>query len=119
MPGINAIRITGRLLNKNIPIGADIASASVMTRIFIINIIAAKAKVGIKDTKAPARRQRLRARVSARGPLRAMTFGPRQPLAAAVLPLVPLLPASVPQRPLPVERFARRQPLPVKGSVHQ
>jgi hypothetical protein len=57
MRGINAILITGRILNKNIPIGADIASASVMTRIFIISTIAARGKVGIKDSMAPVPQQ--------------------------------------------------------------
>jgi len=51
MCGINATLITGRILNKGIPIGGDIASASVMTRIFIINTIAARVEVGIKDSK--------------------------------------------------------------------
>ena len=52
MRGINAILITGRILIKSIPIGADIASASVMTRIFIINTITARGEVGIKDSRA-------------------------------------------------------------------
>ena len=52
MRGINAILITGGILNKSIPIGADIALVSVMTRIFIINTIAARGKVGIKDSMA-------------------------------------------------------------------
>jgi hypothetical protein len=52
MRGINAIRITGGLLNKSIPIGADIAWVSVMTRIFIINTIAAKGEVGTKESMA-------------------------------------------------------------------
>jgi hypothetical protein len=50
MRGINAILITGGILNKSIPIGADIASVSVMTRIFIISTIAARGEVGIKDS---------------------------------------------------------------------
>jgi len=90
-----------------------------MTRIFIINTIAAKGKVGIKDSMAPVPQQPLLAGVSVREPLPAMTFVPRQPLVASVLPQGPLLPASVPRRPLQVERFVRQQPLPVKGSVHQ
>jgi hypothetical protein len=52
MRGINAIRITGSLLNKSIPIGADIASVNITTRIFIISTIAARGKVGIKDSMA-------------------------------------------------------------------
>jgi hypothetical protein len=67
MCGINAIRITGRPLNKSIPIGADIASVSVMTRIFIINTIAGTARGGIKDSMAPVPQQ----------PLLAMKFVPR------------------------------------------
>ena len=47
-----AILITGRLLNKSIPISADTTLVSVMTRIFIINTIAARGKVGIKDSMA-------------------------------------------------------------------
>jgi hypothetical protein len=49
-PGINAILITGRLLNKSIPIGADIALVIAMTRIFITSTIVARGKVGIKDS---------------------------------------------------------------------
>jgi hypothetical protein len=67
MRGINAILITGRLLNKSIPIGAAIASVSVMTRIFIINTIAGTARGGIKDSMAPVPQQ----------PLLAMKFVPR------------------------------------------
>jgi hypothetical protein len=52
MRGTDTILITGRILIKSIPIGADIASVSVMTRIFIINTIAARGKVGIKDSRA-------------------------------------------------------------------
>ena len=50
MHGINTIRITGRILIKSIPIGADIALVSVMTKIFIIRTIVARGKVGIKDS---------------------------------------------------------------------
>ena len=52
MPGINTILITGRVLIKSTPIGADIALVSVMTRIFIIRTIAARGEVGIKDSRA-------------------------------------------------------------------
>jgi hypothetical protein len=52
MRGINKILITGRILNKSIPIGADIALVSVMTRIFIINTIVARGEAGIKDSMA-------------------------------------------------------------------
>ena len=52
MLGINAILITGVILNKSIPIGADITLVSVMTRIFTISTIAARGKVGIKDSRA-------------------------------------------------------------------
>ncbi len=55
MCGINTIRITGRLLPKSIPIGADIGLASTMTRIFIIRTIGARGKVGIKDSMASVR----------------------------------------------------------------
>ena len=120
MPGINAILNTGRLLNKSIPIGADIALVSVMTRIFIINIIAGTGRGGIKDSMATVPQQPLLARVSVREPLLVMKFVPRQPLVVVVvLTLRPLLPASVPRRPLLVERFVRQQPLPVKASVLQ
>ena len=51
-PGINAILITGRISNKDIPIGADITLVSVMTRIFITSTIVAMGKVGIKDSMA-------------------------------------------------------------------
>ena len=79
MRGINAIRITGRILNKSIPIGGDTRLAGIMTRIFIISTIAARVEVGIKDSKAAV---------------------PRQPLQvqAAVL-LEPMVPASVTRKP--------------------
>jgi hypothetical protein len=59
MRGINVILITGELSNKSILIGAVIASASVMTRIFIINTITAGGKVGIKDSMASVLQQPL------------------------------------------------------------
>jgi hypothetical protein len=47
--GINKILNTGRLLLKSIPIGATTVMVSVMTRIFIIGTIVARAKDGRKD----------------------------------------------------------------------
>jgi len=52
MRGISAILSTGGILNKSIPIGADIALVRLMTRIFIINTIAARGKAGSKDSMA-------------------------------------------------------------------
>ena len=46
------ILITGRILNKSIPIGADITLVSVMTRIFTISTIVARGEAGIKDSMA-------------------------------------------------------------------
>ena len=54
MRGINTILITGRILNKIIPIGADTTPVSIMTRIFIINTIAARGEGGIKDSMVVA-----------------------------------------------------------------
>ena len=51
-PGINRILITGRVLNKSIPIGAGTMLVSIMTRIFIIPTIVAKGEVGIRDSMA-------------------------------------------------------------------
>jgi hypothetical protein len=48
MLGINAILITGRILNKSIPIGANTELVSIMTRISIISTIVARAAAGIK-----------------------------------------------------------------------
>ncbi len=47
--GINKILNMGRLLPKSIPIGATTVMVSVMTRIFIIGTIVARAKGGRKD----------------------------------------------------------------------
>jgi hypothetical protein len=52
MRGIRAIRITGGILNKSIPIGADTALVSAMTRIFIIRTIVAREEVGIRESMA-------------------------------------------------------------------
>ena len=52
MRGIKTILITGRILNNSIPIGADTMQVSIMTRIFIINTIAARGEVGIRDSMA-------------------------------------------------------------------
>jgi hypothetical protein len=113
MPGINAILITGRLLNKSIPIGADIALVSVMTRIFIINTIAGTGRGGIKDSMATVPQQPLlverfvllEPRFVTPGPQAVLAYNPpaslavgfvtREPQALAVLSLRQLLPASV------------------------
>jgi hypothetical protein len=47
--GINNILNTGRLFLKSTPIGATTVMVSVMTRIFIIGTIVARAKGGRKD----------------------------------------------------------------------
>ena len=47
--GINRIRSTCGLLNKNIPITAGTMLASIMTRIFIMPTIAARGEVGTRD----------------------------------------------------------------------
>src|SRR5659263_98695 len=73
MRGINAILNTGRVLNKGIPIGADIALVSVMTRIFIIRTIAARGKVGIKDSRASVLLEPLLVMISVVGPILVMT----------------------------------------------
>ena len=52
MRGIRDILITGQIFSDSIPIGADTKLVSIMTRIFIINTIAAKGEVGIKDSMA-------------------------------------------------------------------
>ena len=82
-------------MNKSIPIGADIASVNITTRIFIISTIAARGKVGIKDSMASVHLQ----------PLLVLAFVLRWTLATAfvtpeaqaleVLTLRQLLPASV------------------------
>jgi hypothetical protein len=54
MRGINIIHITGRLLNKSIPIGAAITLVRFTTRIFIMRTIAARVEVGIKASMASA-----------------------------------------------------------------
>jgi len=104
MCGINAIRITGRLLNKNIPIGADIALVSNMTRIFIISTIMARGKVGIKDSMASVLLEFLLV-TSIVGPRLLLTsvVGPLLLLMFAVGPL--LLPTSV-GGPLLLLKFA-------------
>ncbi len=50
--GMDNIPITGRLFSKSTLIGAIIALASIMTRIFIIDTIGARAKDGRKDSMA-------------------------------------------------------------------
>ena len=87
MRGINAIRTTGRLLNKSIPIGVDIALVSVMTRIFIINTITAREKVGIKDSMASVPR---------RPPARIV---PPEPTSSGVRPGQPTGPGVRPGQP--------------------
>ena len=52
MRGIRVILIIGQIFSDSIPIGADTKLVSIMTRIFIINTIAARGKVGIKDSMA-------------------------------------------------------------------
>ena len=52
MRGTRAILITGKLFIKATPIGAATNLATVMTRIFIVSTIAARAKVGIKASMA-------------------------------------------------------------------
>jgi hypothetical protein len=91
MHGINAIRITGRILNKSIPIGADIGLVRVMTRIFIISTIAARVEAGIKDSKASVRQQLLLVMASVLlEPVLVMTSVPLQPLVGTIEPLVVL-----------------------------
>ena len=98
MRGINAIRITGRLLNKSIPIGADIASVSVMTRIFIISTIAARGKVGIKDSMASVR---------------------RRPPAPTCVPVSPLVPGVHPGQPTGPSPSGQPPVLRPSGSAHR
>ena len=50
MRGIKGILITGMIFSNSILIGADTNLASIMARIFIINTIAAREQVGIKDS---------------------------------------------------------------------
>ena len=99
-------------MNKSIPIGADIASVNITTRIFIISTIAARGKVGIKDSMASVHLQ----------PLLVLAFVLRWTLATAfvtpeaqaleVLTLRQLLPASVAlEHLLPV--FVTTEPLVV------
>ena len=90
MRGINAIRITGGLLNKSIPIGADIVLVSVMTRIFIISTIAARGKVGIKDSMASVLLKAYLGPSSIRGP---GVQAPGAPVRARVRPRRHRLPA--------------------------
>ena len=99
MRGINTILITGRLLNKSIPIGADIALVSVMTRIFIISTIVARGKVGIKDSMASVLLE----------PLLVMASVPPGAPGPGVRPLEPLVLASVPLEPLVLASI--REPL--------
>lgn len=110
MRGINAIRITGRLLSKSIPIGADIASVNIMTRIFIISTIAARGKVGIKDSMASVHLQRLLVMKFVLRWTLVTAFVTPEVQVMAVLSLGQLLPASVLQEPLLVMKFVLLEP---------
>ena len=108
MRGINKILITGRILNKSIPIGADIALVSVMTRIFIINTIVARGEVGIKDSMAfVLPRLLVQAFVALEHP--ALAFVLLKPLDLAILP-EPLLLVFVLLRLLVQAFMAPEQP---------
>ena len=116
MRGINAILITGRLLNKSIPIGADITLVSVMTRIFIINTIAARGKVGIKDSMASGPATPPAHHSSRTPPVRAcIRFRPRsgarpaQPTGPGVRPHNQPLVLAMPRRP-PAHTSVRTSP---------
>ena len=113
IPGINAILITGRVLNSSIPIGAAIASVSVMIKSFIISTIMARGEVGIKDSRAGVLPQFLALGCINRHPMAPDLKNPdlpvleriaqeplplaftREPLVLACILLGQLLPASV------------------------
>jgi hypothetical protein len=96
MRGINKILITCRILNKSIPIGADIAWVSVMTRIFTINTIVARGKAGIKDSMAFALpRLLVQAFMALEQP--ALAFVLLKPLDLAILPEPLLLVFALPR----------------------
>jgi len=99
MRGTNTIRITGRILNKSFPIGADTIMVSVTTRIFMISTTAARGEVGIKDSRASVLLEPL--------VLPVMTL---KPLVMAVLPLKPPALAFVALKPL-VQAFRNLEPL--------
>ena len=82
-------------MNKSIPIGADIASVNITTRIFIISTIAARGKVGIKDSMASVHLQPLLVLAFVLRWTLATAFVTPEAQALAVLTLRQLLPASV------------------------
>ena len=99
-------------MNKSIPIGADIASVNITTRIFIISTIAARGKVGIKDSMASVHLQPLLVLAFVLRWTLATAFVTPEAQALAVLTLRQLLPASVAlEHLLPV--FVTTEPLVV------
>ena len=85
MRGTDKILITGRILIKSIPIGADITLVSIMTRIFIINTIVARGKGGIKASMASVLLEPL-----------VLAFVALEPLVLAFVLVEPLIQPSMP-----------------------
>ena len=94
MRGTDTILITGRILIKSIPIGADITLVSIMTRIFIMPTIVARGKVGSKDSMASVLPGPLVPGFVALEPL-VLAFVNPEPQVLAVLLLEPLVPEFV------------------------
>ena len=101
MPGINATRTTGRLLNKGTPIGVDIALVSVMTRIFITNTIAGQGEGWNKGVPSGVRPRRPPAH----------TFVPRNPPARVCSRISPPVPAPVRLSPQVLACVRHNQPI--------